>query len=92
MTFPSPVSVSNVYVKVDSTAAAPFNIGRFGLGVTFDGRTTAADLGMEKLINANKWCIGKPLLARGALTAADRWQLVGLSTLDGTSIPRGAKP
>ena len=46
---------------------------------------------MEKLVNPNKWCIGKPLLARAALNAADRWQLVGLTAQGGAAIPRGAK-
>jgi sarcosine oxidase subunit alpha len=61
------------------------------IGAEIDGRTTAADLGMEKLVNPNKWCIGKPLLARPALTAPDRWQLVGLVADGGARIPRGAK-
>ena len=46
---------------------------------------------MERLVNAGKWCIGKPLLARAALIAADRWQLVGLTAQRGATIPRGAK-
>ena len=46
---------------------------------------------MGKLVNAAKWCIGKPLLSRSALTAPDRWQLVGLTALDGSVMPRGAK-
>jgi len=65
--------------------------GHVVVGAEIDGRTTADDLGMGRMVGANKWCIGKPLLARAALTAADRGQLVGLSTLDGASIPRGAK-
>ena len=46
---------------------------------------------MGKLVNAEKWCIGKPLLDRPALTAPDRWQLVGLTALDGAQMPRAAK-
>src|ERR1019366_3991903 len=65
--------------------------GHVVIGAEADGRTTADDLGMGKLINAGKWCIGKPLLERVALKAADRWQLVGLTALDGTTMPRGAK-
>ena len=65
--------------------------GHVVIGAEIDGRTTAADLGMEKLVNPNKWCIGKPLLARPALNAADRWQLVGLTAEAGAEIPRGAK-
>jgi sarcosine oxidase subunit alpha len=46
---------------------------------------------MDKLVNAGKWCIGKPLLARAALNAPDRWQLVGVTALGGARLPRGAK-
>jgi len=65
--------------------------GHVVIGAEIDGRTTAADLGMEKLVAAGKWCIGKPLLARPALMAPDRWQLVGLKPLERVPIPRGAK-
>jgi len=66
--------------------------GHVVVGAEADGRTTADDLGMGKLVNAGKWCIGKPLLARPALTAPDRWQLVGLTSTDPkVPIPRGAK-
>ena len=65
--------------------------GHVVVGSEIDGRTTAADLGMEKLVNPSKWCIGKPLLARSALNAPDRWQLVGLTVQDDARIPRGAK-
>jgi sarcosine oxidase subunit alpha len=65
--------------------------GHVVIGAEIDGRTTAADLGMGKLINPGKWCVGKPLLARPALNAPDRWQLVGLTAQRGAAIPRGAK-
>jgi sarcosine oxidase subunit alpha len=65
--------------------------GHVVIGPEADGRTTADDLGMGKLVNAAKWCVGKPLLSRPALTAPDRWQLVGLTALDGGVMPRGAK-
>ena len=65
--------------------------GHVVVGAEADGRTTADDLGMGKLVNAGKWCIGKPMLSRPALVAADRWQLVGLTALDGAVMPRGAK-
>ncbi|HEV3239358.1 MAG TPA: sarcosine oxidase subunit alpha family protein [Casimicrobiaceae bacterium] len=64
--------------------------GHVVIGAEIDGRTTADDLGLGRLVSAAKWCVGKPLMSRPALTAADRWQLVGLTALDGT-IPRGAK-
>ena len=87
-------------------AGAPFGVMPYGteamntlrvekghvvIGAEIDGRTTAADLGMERLVNPNKWCIGKPLLARPALNAPDRWHLVGLTAMRGARIPRGAK-
>jgi sarcosine oxidase subunit alpha len=64
--------------------------GHIVIGAEADGRTTADDLGLGKMVSPAKWCIGKPLAARPALNVADRWQLVGLTALDGT-IPRGAK-
>ena len=61
-------------------------------GMEMDGRTTADDLGLSAMIAADKSCIGKPLLAREALCADDRRQLVGLVPVDGKSaIPRGAQ-
>ncbi len=66
--------------------------GHIVVGAEADGRTTADDLGMGKLVNAGKWCIGKPLLSREALVAPDRWQLVGLTADEpAVPIPRGAK-
>jgi sarcosine oxidase subunit alpha len=65
--------------------------GHVVIGAEADGRTTADDLGLAALVNPGKWCIGKPLLDREALTAPDRWQLVGLTARDGATIPRGAK-
>ena len=65
--------------------------GHVVIGSEIDGRTTAGDLGMEKLVNAGKWCIGKPLVSRAALNAPDRWQLVGLTAHEGALIPRGGK-
>jgi len=64
--------------------------GHVVVGAEADGRTTADDLGVGKLVSPAKWCIGKPLLDRPALKLADRWQLVGLTALDG-AMPRAAK-
>jgi heterotetrameric sarcosine oxidase alpha subunit len=87
-------------------AGAPFGIMPYGteamstlriekghvvIGPEADGRTTADDLGMGKLVSPAKWCIGKPLLDRPALVAADCWQLVGLTAQDGDAMPRAAK-
>jgi heterotetrameric sarcosine oxidase alpha subunit len=65
--------------------------GHVVVGAEADGRTTADDLGMGKLVSPAKWCIGKPLAGRPALKAEDRWQLVGLTALDGATMPRAAK-
>ena len=65
--------------------------GHVVVGAEADGRTTADDLGLGKLVNANKWCVGKPLLGRPGLVAPDRWQLVGLTALEGARMPRGGK-
>ena len=65
--------------------------GHVVVGAEADGRTTADDLGIGKLVSDGKWCVGKPLLSRPALQAPDRWQLVGLAALDGAPMPRGAK-
>jgi sarcosine oxidase subunit alpha len=65
--------------------------GHIVVGAEADGRTTADDLGLGKLVSAAKWCIGKPLLSRPGLTERDRWQLVGLTALDGAAMPRAAK-
>jgi glycine cleavage system aminomethyltransferase T len=61
-------------------------------GMELDGRTTPADLGLERMVVAEKDCIGKRSLSRPALCAADRKQLVGLVPTDSRSpIPRGAQ-
>ena len=65
--------------------------GHVVVGAEADGRTTADDLGLGKMVNAGKWCIGNPLLDRPGLIEATRWQLVGLTALDGAAMPRAAK-
>jgi glycine cleavage system aminomethyltransferase T/NADPH-dependent 2,4-dienoyl-CoA reductase/sulfur reductase-like enzyme len=65
--------------------------GHIVVGAEADGRTTADDLGLGALV-AQKYCVGKRLLERPAFAEPDRWQLVGLTALDGgRSLPRGAK-
>jgi len=65
--------------------------GHVVIGAEADGRTTADDLGMGSLVSGTKEFVGRRLLARPALTAPDRWQLVGLATLDNAPLPRAAK-
>jgi sarcosine oxidase subunit alpha len=43
-----------------------------------DGRATAFDLGLEKMVSAKKDCIGKVLAGRPGLNGPERRQLVGL--------------
>jgi sarcosine oxidase subunit alpha len=54
------------------------------------GRTTAFDIGMEKMISAKKDCIGKAMAARPGLLGDERQQLVGLKVLVGTPPCSGA--
>ncbi len=65
--------------------------GHVVIGAEADGRTTAADLGLGDLVSTTKEFVGRHLMSRPALTARDRWQLVGLATLDNAPLPRAAK-
>jgi len=47
-------------------------------GQEFDGRTTAGDLGMARLVSAKKHCVGRTLAERPGLTDPERPALVGL--------------
>ncbi len=54
------------------------------------GRTTAFDIGMEKMVSAKKECIGKAAAARPGMVGPERDQLVGLKPLTDTPISAGA--
>jgi heterotetrameric sarcosine oxidase alpha subunit len=54
------------------------------------GRTTAFDIGMEKMINAKKDCIGKAAASRPGMIGATRAQLVGLKPLTDSPLTAGA--
>ena len=54
------------------------------------GRTTAFDIGMERMISAKKDCIGKAAAMRPGMVGAERQQLVGLMPLTDTAIGAGA--
>jgi sarcosine oxidase subunit alpha len=54
------------------------------------GRTTAFDIGMEKMISPKKDCIGKAMAARPGLNGPERQQLVGLKVVVGTPPCSGA--
>jgi heterotetrameric sarcosine oxidase alpha subunit len=54
-------------------------------GNELSGTTTAADLGMGRMLSAKKDFIGRIMAARPGLTDPDRQMLVGLRPVDGTS-------
>ena len=54
------------------------------------GRTTAFDIGMEKMVSPKKDCIGKAMAARPGLLGEERQQLVGLKIAIGTPPCSGA--
>ncbi len=61
------------------------------IGDETDGTVTPQDLGLNWAISKKKAdYLGKRGQARSFLTDPERWQLVGLETLDGSVIPEGA--
>lgn len=87
-------------------AGKPFGITPYGLeamatlriekgypaGSEINGRMTADDLGLGKMVRRDKNCIGARSLGRPGLCDPARRQLVGLMSEDGrTAIPRGAQ-
>jgi sarcosine oxidase subunit alpha len=54
-------------------------------GGELNGHTTAADLGLARLVSARKHCIGARMAERPALAHPDRPALVGLKPRDGRS-------
>jgi glycine cleavage system aminomethyltransferase T len=77
-------------------AGAPFGIAPYGLdalnmlriekghvtGAELNGNTTAADLGFERMLKKHGDFIGRALLERPGMCAADRLQLVGVRPSD----------
>ncbi|MEZ5871206.1 MAG: sarcosine oxidase subunit alpha family protein [Nitratireductor sp.] len=51
-------------------------------GAELHGRTTAADIGLGKIVSAKKDCIGKVMSQRPGLVAKDRPVLVGFKTVN----------
>ena len=61
-------------------------------GAEINGQTTAADLGLGRLVSSKKHFIGRRLLERPALADKGRPSLVGLAPIDGiAAIPAGAQ-
>jgi heterotetrameric sarcosine oxidase alpha subunit len=56
--------------------------GHLSIGTEIDGRTTAADLGLARMVSTRKSFIGSSLLQRPQLQRDDRRQLIGLLALD----------
>ncbi len=66
--------------------------GHVVVGAEIDGRTTAGDLGLGRMLSARKDFLGKRSLTRPGLADRGRKQLVGLRPDDGrTPIPAGAQ-
>lgn len=66
--------------------------GHISIGMEADGRTTARDLGLGRMVSDKKDFIGKAMAARMAFNQPGRRQLVGLRAADGhTKIPYGAQ-
>jgi len=91
-----PAAYGDALMRVLMDAGAEFGIAPYGTealnvlriekghvsGPEIDGRTTARDLGLGKLVSTKKDCIGRVMSERPALVAADRPILVGLKALD----------
>jgi sarcosine oxidase subunit alpha len=56
-------------------------------GPELDGRTTADDLGLGRMVSTKKEFIGRRMLDREGLVDEKRPKLVGLTPVDGTSRP-----
>jgi glycine cleavage system aminomethyltransferase T len=107
-----PARYGDALAQVLMKAGAPFGIVAYGteaLGVMriekghiagneIDGRTTASDLGLGRMISTKKDFIGRVMAGRPALVAVDRPALVGLRPVVGSQrlragahlVPRGA--
>ncbi len=58
-------------------------------GQEFDGRTTAGDLGMARMVSTKKRCVGQTLAERPGLADRERPSLVGLVPVDADERLRG---
>jgi sarcosine oxidase subunit alpha len=65
--------------------------GHISVGTEIDGRATAHDLGLGRMVSTRKDFIGRALAQRPALSVPGRRQFVGLVPVDGaTVLPLGA--
>lgn len=86
-------------------AGRPWDIAPYGLeamtilriekghvvSAELNGRTTAADLGFGRMMKTEGDYVGRRLAERSALVANGRKQLVGIKSIEGSPIPRGAQ-
>ncbi len=96
--YPRGDAASPVWDALLAGGAVPYGIealeflriekGHIVVGGEADGRTTPHDLGLDRMLRKAGGFIGASALSRPALAAADRLQLVGLTSTD--AIPEGA--
>ncbi|WP_309753735.1 2Fe-2S iron-sulfur cluster-binding protein [Novosphingobium sp.] len=89
-----------IETEVQAVGGAPYGIeamellriekGHLVVGPDIDGRLTAQELGMGKMLNTAGGYIGEACLQRPDLADPMRKQLVGVEAIDGGAIPEGA--
>ena len=66
--------------------------GFIGMGTEADGRTTPADLGLQRMLSKKKWFVGQLALQRPGLNHPQRLKLVGLIPVQASDeLPEGAQ-
>jgi sarcosine oxidase subunit alpha len=94
-----PARYGDALIRALMTAGAEFAVTPYGIealgvmriekghvaGNELNGTTTAADLGLGRMLSKKKDCIGRVLSARPGLTDPDRPALVGLRPVDRTA-------
>ena len=92
-----PARLGDATIRELMTAGLEFGITPYGLealsvmriekghvaGNELNGSTTARDLGLGKMMSMKKDYIGRVLVQRPALTAPNRWDLIGIKPIDG---------
>jgi len=91
-----PARYGDAFARLLIRAGAPFGMAPYGTealstmriekghvaGNELDGRTTARDLGLGRMMSTKKDYIGRVLAGRPALTAADRMSVIGFKPVD----------
>ncbi|MBG6118465.1 sarcosine oxidase subunit alpha [Sphingobium sp. JAI105] len=92
-----PVTMGRELIEALFEAGAPFGVVPYGTeaqtvmriekghaaGPELDGRTTAADLGLKRMMSTKKDFIGRVMSTRPALASVDRPTLVGIKPVGG---------